>query len=254
MKHIIAACCLIVSLSAFGQDFDFDYQRDFQKILTQSNDSTSERYYNTLLQRYNDQDETLDEADILSLLIGFTDNKHFKPYSYLPTEREIYKLNDEGKFVESIALCDSFLAVVPVSQQALIEKSYAFYKLGNADSSGVYMWRFRKIMEAMAASGDGLTPETAIFALGPADGQNFIRKYLSSGIGMMGSGQDENGNFLDILDRVWEDEESGEKKNQTLYFQIEHATKTMFGDLFPDEKVEETTNGRKRKRRQKKNK
>ena len=136
-------------------------------------------------------------------------------------------------------MCDSFLVNVPVSQQALIEKSYSYHKLGHADSAQYYMWQFRRIMKAMAQSGDGLTPETAFFSLGPADGQNFIIKYLSSDIGSMGSGSDKYGNSVDILETTWKDKESGEQKSRVLYFQIEHASKTMFEDLNfenPDQK------------------
>ena len=42
----------------------------------------------------------------------------------------------------------------------------------------------------------------------------------------MGSGEDENGNFLDIL--TMKDKETEEEK--TLYFIIQHATNTMFSE------------------------
>ena len=127
-------------------------------------------------------------------------------------------------------MSDSFLLYVPVSQQALIEKSYSHYKLGQNDSAAFYSWKFKRIMNAMAQSGDGLTPETATFSLGPTDGQNFIRKYLKSKTGTMGSGRDKNGNFVDILEIVMKDKETGIETRQNLYFQIEHAVKKMFSE------------------------
>ena len=80
----------------------------------------------------------------------------------------------------------------------------------------------------MASTGDGLTPETAIFALGPVDGQNFIYKYTRSGIGLMGSGKDKDGNFLDILTAVKTNKTTGEKMSTTMYFNVQHAVKKMF--------------------------
>jgi len=231
MRQILSILILTASLTAFGQEFEFDYHNDYGKILSQTNDTSNSLNYNKLLTRFQNNDTTLTDFEVLALLIGFTDNEYFKPYSYLTTEREIYSLNGNGQFEKALSMCDSFLVNVPVSQQALIEKSYSHHKLGQADSAQYYMWQFRRIMDAMAQSGDGLTPETAFFSLGPADGQNFIRKYLSSNIGTMGSGRDKYGNFIDILEVTWKDEESGEQESRTLYFQIEHASKTMFGDL-----------------------
>ena len=81
----------------------------------------------------------------------------------------------------------------------------------------------------MNFSGDGKTAETATFALGPADGQDFIYKFVGSRIGgakigTMGSGRDDSGNFLDILEVVLKDGTSPYK----LYFIIQHATDKMF--------------------------
>ena len=231
MRKILTVLILTASLTAFGQEFKFDYHKDYEKILSQTNDTSNTLNYDKLLQRFQNNDTTLTDFEVLALLIGFTDNEHFKPYDYLTTGREIYSLNGNGQYEKALSMCDSFLVKVPVSQQALIEKSYSHHKLGQADSAQYYMLQFSRIMDAMAQSGDGFTPETAFFSLGPSDGQNFIRKYLSSSIGTMGTGRDKHGNFVDILEVTWKDEESGEQQNRSLYFQIEHASKTMFEDL-----------------------
>lgn len=233
MKQLLLFFALTItgSFTVFAQEFEFDYNKDYPKILDQTKDETSHLYYDTLLRRFQANDETLTDFEVLALLIGFTDNDYFKPYKYLPIEREIYTLNGDGKFEEALAMCDSLLSYVPVSQQAIIEKSYSLHKLGQEDSAQYYMWQFRKIMAAMGRSGDGLTPETAFFSLGPADGQNFITKYLSSSIGIMGSTLDKNQNFVDILEIVMKDEETHEERRRNLYFQIEHAKKTMLDGI-----------------------
>jgi hypothetical protein len=231
MKQLLTALLLTVSLTSFGQEFEFDYHTDYEKILIQTNDTSSNLHYDQLLLRFQDKDTTLTDFEVLALLIGFTDNEYFKPYSYMTTEREIYALNVKGQYEDALSMCDSFLVYVPVSQQAIIEKSFSFHKLGQSDSALYYMWQFRRIIDAMAQSGDGLSPETAFFSLGPAGGQNFIRKYLSSDIGIMGSGRDKYGNFVDILEATWKEEGNGEQQSRRLYFQIEHASKTMFGGM-----------------------
>jgi Domain of unknown function (DUF4919) len=248
MRQILTVLILTASLTAFGQEFEFDYHKDYDKIFDQSNDTSSSLHYNKLLIRFQDNDTSLTDFEVLALLIGFTDNQYFKPYSYLKTEREIYSLNGNRKYEEALSMCDSFLVYVPLSQQALIEKSYSFYKLEQTDSSNYYMWQFMRIMDAMAQSGNGLTPESAFFSLGPADGQNFIIKYLSSDIGTMGSGRDKYGNFVDILEMTWEDEENGEQQRKNLFFQIEHASKTMFGELNLDEPDKKSKKKKKKKK------
>lgn len=234
MKFLFLLFSVILSMSIYAQPFDFNYHTDYDTILQQTKDSTNDLHYDKLLIRFQSNDTTLTDFQVLSLLIGFSDNEHFKPYEYLETEREIYRLNDASKFEEALEMCDSFLTIVPLSQQALLEKSYALHKLGQADSASHYLHQFQRIMRAMMNSGDGFTPETAFFALGPADGQNFIKKYLSGSVGSMGSGSDKHGNFVDILEIIWENQD-GEKQSKHLYFQIEHATKTMFSGMFSDE-------------------
>jgi hypothetical protein len=66
------------------------------------------------------------------------------------------------------------------------------------------------------------------------DGQLLIRFVFGLPIGTMGSGEDEYGNFLDILEIV--NEEEG---NMNMYFNIEHAVQRMFkeGTLKDFEKV-----------------
>jgi hypothetical protein len=208
----------------------FNYHKDYERILAQTRDSGSVMYYPKLLKRFNRLDTTLNNYQMLVLMIGFTGQPNFKPYKYLSQEREIYDLNDEGKFDEALAYCDTFLAKYPLSQKALIEKSYAFHKKGMEDSSDYYSYKFTLIMRAMNWSGDGLTCETAIFSIGPADGQNFITKFKRAEIGLvMGSSRDKHSNFCDVLEMVKGKE--GQEKKTTLYFGIQHASKTMIEEL-----------------------
>ena len=59
----------------------------------------------------------------------------------------------------------------------------------------------------------------------------------------MGSGEDDNGNFLDIL--TMKDKETEEEK--TIYFIIQHATDTMFSEEDMD-KMEQYIKDEKKKK------
>lgn len=207
----------------------FNYKNDFKKLLAQTKSKKSKLSYERLLNRFQSNDQTLTNFEVLVLLIGFTGQPEYKPYIDLSTENEIYQLNDKGKYQESLEKANLFLAKHPLNVKTLIEKSYSFYKLGNKDSAQYYMNQGNRIFEAMSFSGTGKEPGAPIFALGPADGQDYIIKYLGSkiggaGIGNMGSGSDKDGNFLDILEVVPKDG----TKAYHLYFIIQHATDKMF--------------------------
>lgn len=213
-----------LSIATFGQNFD--YHKEYDSYLSRSNDSESPFFYPKLLSRFVEGDTSLQSREILHLLIGFTAKSEFQPYRYFSKERVIFSLVEGKEYQKALQSADSLLANVPVSQQAIISKAIALHYLGKSDESKLEFWKFEKIMKAMAWSGDGMTPETAFFALGPADGQNFINFFLLKSIGTMGSGSDKYGNFVDILEIVFKDE-SGNVRSLPVYFQIEHASKTI---------------------------
>lgn len=99
----------------------------------------------------------------------------------------------------------------------------------------------------MYFSGNGKSPETPTFSLGPADGQDYIRKFLGASIGAMGSGTDKDGNFLDIL----EAKPKGEEQGVRLYFIIQHATARMFEGIEFKEEIKQLEKNKKLKTKKK---
>lgn len=198
---------------------EFSYTRDFPLLQKKSLDPTDRLYYPKLLQRFQANDTTLTDREVLALLVGFTNDKHYDPYADMRISGRVFRLNADGKYGEALALADSFLTTHPVDQETLIEKSYALHKLGNEAEASHCLFRFRAIMKAMDHTGDGRSAAKAIFALGPVDGQNYIYKFLGWNVGRMGSGYDKGRHFLDILDAVSEDA----KDTVTYYFNIDHA-------------------------------
>lgn len=87
MKQIILLL-LFIPILAFSQT-NFNYKKDFDKILKESKNKKSEFYYEDLLSRYNKVDTTLSNPQVLALLIAFTDNKFYKPYKDLEVGRKL---------------------------------------------------------------------------------------------------------------------------------------------------------------------
>lgn len=207
---------------AYGQT-TFNYKNDFKRILAKTKDENDSLFFDKLLPRFNNNDSTLSDFKVLALLIGFTDKPEYKPYHDLDTEREVYKLNGNKNYEAALTLGQKFILNHPLSEKALFEIAYSFHKLNKEDSANNYLYKARRILKAMYSSGDGKSKETPIFALGPADGQDYIRKFLGAGIGVMGSGRDNEKNFLDILEAKFKD-----GNIITLYFIIQHAANKMF--------------------------
>ena len=222
MKNIFKKTCfLVLVITAFnlvGQS-TFNYNTDFKKILDSTKKHNSNLSYARLLSRFNVNDTTLTNYEMLALLIGFTDKPEYKPYQDIDTESNIYMLNDKGKYNEALQKGLSFIKTHPFSVKTLFEIAYSYHKLNNKDSEMFYLYKGQKIFEAMYFSGDGKTIETPIYALGPTDGQVYIKKFIGKKIGVMGSGSDKNGNFIDILEVKLD-----EGKTIPLYFIIQHAT------------------------------
>lgn len=212
---------LLIPLLIFSQK-NFEYKKDFENILKESKSKDSDLNYNKLLEKFNKTDTTLTDRQVLALLIGFTDNTYYKPYKDLEFSINLYKLNDDKKFDEVIKEGNKFIANHPFDLKALFEISYAYYKKGNQVLADSYLMKTTMIFKAMIYSGDGKSIETPMFALNPADGQDFIRKAFGAKIGKMSSGRDKNGYFIDML------EMKDNEDSQMLYFIIPHATKKMF--------------------------
>lgn len=194
----------------------FSYPRDFPTLLAASRDPASPCAYPTLLRRFL-ADEPLAVTDLLALQIGFTAQPAYDGYADLDVERELFRLNDEGRFKRVVRLGDAFLRDHPASLCGNLERAYAAHELGDVRSADRYLARYRALGGAALASGDGRTPETAYFALGPADGQTLARKFLGMDIQSMGSGFGADGSFVDIM--------TGTVDGATVqvYFNITHA-------------------------------
>jgi len=222
MKKILPLFFCAISFTVLGQT-TFNYKDDFKNILFKTKDNSNNLSYDKLLSRFSANDTTLTDFEVLALLIGFTDKPEFKPYQDLDTEREIFKLNGEKKYKEGLSLANKFLNTHPLSVKALFEKAYSFHKLQKEDSAKYYLYQGQRIFKAMYFSGNGKTKEDPTFSLGPADGQDYIYKFVGAKIGTMGSGRDKDGNFLDILEAKFDNGQT-----MTLYFIIQHATLKMF--------------------------
>ena len=134
--YISILILLSLSFTAFSQDFD--YHRDFEKIRSLNKDSSSSLYYPKLLQRFQKNESTLVNAELLALQIGFTSSENYTPYKTIKEEKRILKLVQEKKYKEALEVCDRLLITNPLSLTALINKEiiYQLCSMSNCPSRG----------------------------------------------------------------------------------------------------------------------
>lgn len=217
LRLILFLSVITFTFSTFSQK-SFNYQNDFDNLLLRSEDSSDKLSYKNLLLRFQSNDSTLTNHEVLALMIGFTSSPNYTPYKTLDKEDEILGIVRSRNYKLAIEKCDSLLNKNPLNYVALMEKGYSLWKI---DSTIFKKYKYQSAMlfDAIMASGDG-SAKNPYFVLGPTDGQIIIEYVMGGTITSMGSGRDENDNFIDILTRKSKDGEITE-----LHFIIEHAIK-----------------------------
>lgn len=179
---------------------------------------------------------------MMALLIGYTEDPHYKPFEDMEPEKEVFDLNEEGNYDECIVRAKRYLQTHPLSLRVNKEASYAYHQKQMEDSAVYYMDLVEKIMNAMIYSGTGKKPHTPIFSLGLADGEYFIPNI---GLKVLDKDTDwnDNNHFLEVIKAS----KSGDDEI-IYYFVIEHAKQKI-----DDDKVNESAGKKKKKDDKKKN-
>lgn len=243
MRFIFISILLMAGLSSFEQSpVPFNYQRDFKAILEKTKDKTSDLYYQKLLIRFLDNDSSLSWADMLALLIGFTENSHYKPYKDMATEKEIFDMNEEGDYEGALVESKTYLQTHPVSLRILKERSYSYHQLRKQDSAKYFMTLSDKVMGAMIYSGKGKTQDAAIFSLGLIDGEHFIEN-IGMTVANKTTTSPKSKTLLYIVDAM-----SDEGTHTNYYFNLQHARDKMNEEDIGEEPVTKPKKSKKGKK------
>ncbi len=249
-RHIIIFLCILFSgtivtaqTASAPAGPPFIYQRDFMPLLEKTMDRTSELYYQKLLIRFLDNDSTLTRAETLALMIGFTENPHYKPLDDMEKEVEIFEHTKNGEYQEALDKSKIYLQTHPLSLLVNRERSFAYNQIGNKDSAKYFMDLNDKIMEAMIYSGKGKKPDAPIFSLGLADGEYFIPN-VGYSIEKKDTEWNKQGNFMEVITAVNE-----EAVKMNFYFVIQHAKQKI-----DDDRADEMANKKAKKSPKKKGK
>jgi len=217
---------------------------DFKNIIDSSQNNESSLYYHRLIKRFLDNDSSLSKFETLALMIGFTENPHYRPLEDMEKEQEIFEHNKNEEFQTAVVKSRRYLPTHPLSLLVLREISYAYQQLSKdyarnfvmdtaimfQDSGKYFMDLNDKIMEAMIFSGKGKTPETPIFSMGLADGEYFIfnvgYKIESDGVKETKDTEwNKDGDFVEVITALTDNVNA-----RKFYFVIQHAKKKIDDD------------------------
>ncbi|WP_084438809.1 DUF4919 domain-containing protein [Algoriphagus mannitolivorans] len=204
---------LFISTLSFSQDFK--YEKDYPRLYKQSQEEGNSQSYKQLKESFLIEGEDFSNEELLALLVGQTAQKSYNAYGMVGLERSF--LGAEQFPADTIFKYGKLVSEInPVSLALNYGLWKSYQKSKNTPMANVYENRFNLLCETILSSGDG-SKQNPYFVISPIDGTIIISKYLGKEITQMGSGEDANGYFLDILSYKTE---SGD---QTLHFVIDHG-------------------------------
>lgn len=148
---LLLICCVHIVTTAFAKDFLLPDYEGIQ-AMGQSN-------YNLLLNRFQAQDTTLSIQDFQAIYYGSA--FYGAPSSGMSMKRlnAIYEADgNEGV----IMYVDSLLSESPLNLGALRMRFIAAYNANDSITTSKYLWQYDRLMDAVYATGDALTEETAL--------------------------------------------------------------------------------------------
>lgn len=232
-KTFLLIALFLTSATLFAQSF-FS-KPDYYVIKERTKDKSAEMYYPKLLERYNNNDTTLDIKEYRMLYYGRFFNKNVgKPlvsqFSKASEERREYMSKDsltEEDYRAIVKLSDKILKEYPFNLRTLYSTFRVHMELGDTAAAEPYLQKTRNIVSTILSTGDGLSEETAFHVLEISD-----EYFVLNAIGYTSTGKQNL--TLSKCDRL--EVEENDNNVEALYFdvkQIFEGYKEMFKDNPP---------------------
>ena len=176
MKYVLYFLICFTFSSVFGQQGFSPVKRDSVQMLIK--DSTLDSYYPKLVERLNHFDTTLSLQEYRLLYYGFVFQDGYNGY-YDHKQSMIRKAMDEKDYRTVTSLCDSVLAICPISLSANFYKGIALYLSNQPDFVfKKYSRRFNNLLNAIISTGDGMKCESAFKTIFVSDEYTVIYNYF----------------------------------------------------------------------------
>jgi len=175
IRKFLLGLSLILSFQICKAQDELDI--DYDKIKQTIENKESQYFYQKLLQRFNDFDESLTLEEYALIYYGFSFQDNYLKNQ--PDEKilsELYKSNEYDKLIVE---CKKVLETNPVSLTANDYMGYAHFKLEKPEKEWKkYQNRFRGLRKAIVYSGNGLTCETSFKVIYVSDEYDILYDYF----------------------------------------------------------------------------
>ncbi len=137
--------------------------------------------YQTLFKRFEALDTTLTNADYRLIYYGFSLDKDYSGYT--PNRsgeiREFWEMGKTKNYKKAMAICDEVLKKAPVDLDANFNKLITMKHIDKDDPEiAKFRYRYRRLVDAVTGSGDGLTCETGFKVMYISDEYHIMYNYL----------------------------------------------------------------------------
>lgn len=214
VKYLIFTAFLTASGAVEAQKIS---NVDFTVINDAVKAPKSRYHYPKLFTRYKANDTTLSKVDYKYLYYGQTVMAGYQPYTKNPRKKELSEALQQNDYPRVIHIGKEILAAKPFDTNTIFGMVAAYTNLN--DSQGkLWDYKFRRLVDAILDSGDGLTRETAYVVTDPAD------EFIITGIfGLEVVKHTVADDKYDLLEVAW----PNEYNLKQLYFNIEKPLGTI---------------------------
>lgn len=167
MKYLLMTLAVLVGSTCFAQNDEY-LVPDYKRIEKAVSKKSSDFYYPRLMERYLAGDTTLGIEEKHHLYYGFVFDDRYAPYASSDHKAALNEVLEKDSldridYLRIEELTDSALIENPFDFRSLNYQLYALDKLGTDEKFNVRLMQYITISDALMASGDGKSIETAFY-------------------------------------------------------------------------------------------
>lgn len=167
---LVFTLVLIITADAQTSQIDVNYKDVSREV----SDQSSPYFYPNLFERYLKNDTTLTLTDYHYLYFGFTFQKNYNPYGRPDEMKEIRKILEKDdlsadEYKDLIKLSQKVLDEYPFDLDGVLYMTISNDKLGESDIATVWQDKYRKLIDTILSSGDGISEKTAMHVITTKD-------------------------------------------------------------------------------------
>ena len=173
LRLILACLMSLGAMGALSQGIE-DIMPGVDEIEREVNNTQSPYYYPRLVAKYNANDTTMTDIEYFYYYLGYTYQEDYNPYrksEYAHQIDHLYKQNKElsvAEYENLVLFAKQTLNDNPFDLRQINILIHGLKGLNRHNEAKVWQYRLDNLIDAILATGDGKTPETAWHVIHPS--------------------------------------------------------------------------------------